>query len=237
MSYRVYKDYLIRKFADFALRYRLRLPAGYVALNAAAYGILPEKCIGLDLFAKYGLYQSSDFEEICDYFEMWEIDPEFARYAKKFFPKAEVQVGDSVDAVLNGKLLRKDYNLVLLDNPYGLYGNNSEYCEHFELFPPLLNYLDDKSVIAINVIYDIEVFENSQKRYNKLFNSDWEKRRNVFYNTNVPKRVPARFFLDFYQTKFTEWGWNVPNCFFTARQNFTGYVVVEIEKKFENLKI
>ncbi|MBL4654549.1 MAG: hypothetical protein JKY33_01835, partial [Bacteroidia bacterium] len=217
MTARVYKDYLIRKFADFALRYRLRLPAGYVALNAAAYGMLPEKCIGLDLFAKYGLYQSSDFEKICDYFEMWEINPEFAKYAKKFFPKAEVNVGDSVDAVLNGKLLRKDYNLVLLDNPYGLYGNNNEYCEHFELFPHLLNYLDNNSVIAINVIFDIAIFEKKRKRFNESFDPQWEKRRNEFYNTNVPNKVSASFFVNFYQNKFPEWGWNVLNCFFVAR--------------------
>ena len=77
---------------------------------------------------------------------MYEINPIYARYARKFIKNAVVVNADSVQAVRNGKLRRNDYTFVVIDNLFGCFG---KYCKHFDLFPNVLRYIKD-GVLALN---------------------------------------------------------------------------------------
>ncbi|MBL4654547.1 MAG: hypothetical protein JKY33_01825 [Bacteroidia bacterium] len=224
----VYKDYFIRKFSNFCRRYRLRTPVRNIIITLQAYDIIPENAIGLDLFGRHGLWHTWDLAEICNYIEMWEIDPFYANHAKKFIPKANVQTGDSIDAVKNSKLLRNDYNIILVDNPNGPFAND-QYCEHFDLFPDLLNHLTTKAVLIINLTNDVNAM-NARDQYSSEFMDKWLERRKGFYGKEMNNGESIVDYMDIYKQKFTEWNWKVNECFFSARHEFVGYLVLEIEK-------
>ena len=129
----VLKEFLKRKYIDLVKRGdRLLSPMDVLLRTLNAYGYLPKKMICLDLFGFIGLWVTKDYHHLCDYLEMYEINPIYSKYARKFIKNAVVVNADSVKAVKDGNLKRDKYSFVVIDNPFGCFGN---YCEHFDLFP------------------------------------------------------------------------------------------------------
>jgi hypothetical protein len=114
---------------------------------------LPESLVALEVFGRNGLWKTVDYASKCAYLEFYEIDPGHARMARRALPNAVIVVADSVDAILTGKVRRRDYNFVLVDSFPEVFGQG--YCEHFELFGALFDKLADRAVIVLNVFLDL----------------------------------------------------------------------------------
>lgn len=159
----VFKDYIKRAFIDIVRRQSLRLatPTESLILTLRAMGYFHEPVIALDLFGMHGLWITKDYSRFCSYLELYEIDPVYARYAKLFLKNASVVNGDSIQAVKKGHLKRPSYNLIVSDNPSGSpYGHN--YHEHFDLFPDIVKYLDDRGILILNYLSNIDLLSMSQ---------------------------------------------------------------------------
>ena len=116
----IFKDLFKRKIIDLAKKIgRLNTSMDMVILTLKVYNIFPKPLIALDLFGMYGLWVTVDYAPYCDYLEMWEINPKYAKFAHRFLPKAVVNVGDSIKVVKAGQLQRRDYNFIVIDNPMG----------------------------------------------------------------------------------------------------------------------
>ena len=114
------------------------------------HGLLPRPLIALDAFGKYGLRKTLDFSSLCESLDFYEFDPGFARAARRHLPPfVKIYCEDSIAAVNEGRLPRRDYNFAMLDNPGGIYGPG--YCEHFDLFPGLYDYLAPMAVVVMNI--------------------------------------------------------------------------------------
>ncbi len=139
----VAKDFLKRKYIDLVSKGgRLQTPM-QIQINTLRYcGYLPQQIIAIELFGMHGLWITKDYADICTYLELYEINHIYARFAKNFIKNAVVVEGDSIQAVMQKKLRRDRYNFIVSDNPMGApYGDN--YYEHFDLFPTILDYVDD----------------------------------------------------------------------------------------------
>ena len=102
---------------------------------------LPERIVALEVFGFVGTGTSLDYAHLADYLELWEIDPYYARRAQAINPRAKVMCGDSIEALNQGKVLRRDYNLVVIDPSPPSF--RSRTFESFPVFANALNYTAD----------------------------------------------------------------------------------------------
>jgi hypothetical protein len=227
----VFNEWFKRKIVDLARKKipRLKTPMDMVILTLKAYNILPKPLIALDLFGGHGLLVTADYVPYCDYFEMWEIIPLYAKFAKRFLPKAVVNVGDSIKAVKEGKLLRRDYNFIVIDNPQGIFNEATEYCEYFDLFPEIFNYIDVKKTFFVtNASLDVEEYIKTHPYFSAQLDK-WLKKRKEFYNMDAKKIYPEQL-EKILRDKFKNWGVKVKKYFFIPRTSVAGFQVIEVEK-------
>jgi hypothetical protein len=114
-------------------------------------GFAPKAMRGLDLFGKYGLWMIRDYLHRCESLDLWEINPNYARLARRLGSKVKVFCGDSIAAVRSNDPRLGKYNLIVADTPAGPFGPN--YCEHFDLLPTLFTYLEpDGGLLILNFL-------------------------------------------------------------------------------------
>jgi hypothetical protein len=142
--------------------------------------MLPEKLIALDLFGFIGTTTTMDYQHLAEYLEMWEINPYYAKEAKKNIPKAQVICGDSIKAVKEGNLLRKDYNFIMIDANISSSFNDGSY-ESFGIFPHALNYLANKSVIFVTIFSNLEEYLHLYGQSIDKVDKNWMQARKDFY--------------------------------------------------------
>lgn len=116
--------------------------------------MLPEKLVALDLFGFVGTTTTMDYAHLAQYLEVWEIDPYYAKHAKKNLPQAEVICGDSIKAIKTGLVRRTDYNFIVIDANVSSAFSDGSY-ESFGVFPYVLNYLADEAVIFVTLFSNI----------------------------------------------------------------------------------
>jgi hypothetical protein len=115
------------------------------------HGLLPSPLVALETFGKFGLRKTLDYIGLCESLDFYEVVPGFARLARHFLPPvARIHCEDTIVAIREGRLPRRDYNFVMIDNGFGIFGPG--YCEHFDLFPHLYGYLAPVAVIVANVL-------------------------------------------------------------------------------------
>lgn len=226
---RIFKDLIRRKIVDYGRKkFHLKTPMDMTITTLIAYQILPKPLIAIDLFGRHGLWVTADFAPLCDYLEMWEIIPKYAMYAKKFYPKATVNIGDSIQAVRNNKLKRNDYNFIFIDSPAaGIFGDKGNYCEHFDFFPDIFNFMNKKGAILVtNLTHDIAPII---KRYNlpTSYKERWLERRREFFNKkDLMEIIDLEELINIYQNKFSNWGVKTKKIFFIPRNEEVGFLVM-----------
>ena len=219
----ILKDLLKRKYVDFikGKSDRLQTPMQIQIKALKCYKYLPPHIIAIELFGMHGLWITRDYADICEYLEFWEINHIYARAARKFIKNAVVIEGDSISAVQNKKLMRTRYNFIISDNPAGApYGNN--YYEHFNLFPKILDYLDDEGLIQLNFINN-PYFLNSRHM----------EEREAFYGKAKPNIAEAS---DVYSRFITNSGAELRNVLIVPRSDYMVFMTLVIRggKKDKN---
>jgi len=231
---RIYKDWLITKGTIWlkGKPFHLRTPIDYLMLSLKMSGYLPKKLRALELFGMYGLYVTKHYSHMCESVELWELDAQFADFARKFSDKnVQVITGDSVNAVRQGSIKGK-FNLLVVDNPLvSPYG--PELFEHFNVMPEIFKLAEDNFAIIFNV-----VLTNPRSLYSDYgFNSEeqiknleaWEKKRTEFYATNHQDITPKEY-IELYTAKFLGWGIQVDYATFQPRNERVGFLGFALRK-------
>lgn len=185
-----------------------------------ARGIDISRMVALDFFARKGDWQASQYARKVKKIYAWEIKKNHKKDLIKNLPEnAKITIGDSFSLAKIPKYFNL-FDLIVLDNPMNCYAN-SMYCEHFEALPLIPILLKDNGVIVFNV---------KLSPYNLSMHSEWEKRRNIFYNVKDSKNLSLDFINKFYSEYFKKLGYKI-NFLFTKhrkQEKDLYYVVISV---------
>lgn len=198
-------------------------------LTLKDYKLWPDKLVALDAFCQTGLQWTRVFSKEAVYLEMWDIDEEAIKYAKKEFPQADVNCGNSIDAIINNKLKRNDYNFILIDSPVPFMYTDGSF-EHFKFFTYLFNHTANKAVIMMDVVPDIKTML-AKHPHSDDFAKKWIAARKEFYNVDNGEVVLPKQMTDIYKDKVKKLGIEPVLVTYIARNEFFGILTIVIDKK------
>lgn len=192
--------------------------------------MLPQNLIALDLFGFIGTTTTMDYAHLAEYLEVWEIDPYYAKEAKRNLPHAEVVCGDSINAVKAGQLLRKEYNFIVIDANVSSAFSDGSY-ESFGVFPHVLNYIKTEAIIFVTIF-------SSLKEYSKLYglsieqlDKKWIKARQDFFQMEDVIDGSGIDYLKGFERIIKEKNINLLYSQFINRNDCIGFGVFVISKK------
>ena len=192
--------------------------------------MLPDKLIALDLFGFVGTTTTMDYAHLAEYLEMWEIDPYYAKEAKKNIPKAEVICGDSINAVKTGKLLRKNYNFIVLDANASSPFNDGSY-ECFGFFEHTLNYIADQTVIFVTIFSDLGKYLNLYGRALENVDKNWIQARKDFFQLDNVIDARGIDYLNAYERVIRQRNLEILYSQYINRNDYVGFGVFVVKKK------
>ncbi len=153
--------------------------------------IQPETLRVLEVFGRDGVDHTTTYADKVKSLEVWEIDRNRRPQLEKNLPDAEVRIVDSYDEI---ETTTTKYDLIILDNPIGIYSN---HCDHFDFFPdPLFRVTSDEALFIVNVIPDIDPM--TQKIFPNLDEKYLEKRAD-FYDADDPAHISMKQMVDTYK--------------------------------------
>lgn len=188
-------------------------------------GIDVENLNALEVFGYIGTWHTLDYARIVKSLDVWEIDPECERFLRSNLPMADIKITNSFEEI---KTVARKYNFIVVDNSMGIYGENGEYCEHFDLFPAIFRVMQDECVLVLNVIPKIE--EKDRQQYPYLFNAEQLKRREQFYITNHPDNLSFQEMVNAYSKYAEQNGFRV-EWFFTQKRSSVYYLVIKLKNR------
>lgn len=152
--------------------------------------VLKDK-FALDFFAREGDWQTAFYAKKVKKVVAWEINPKFEEKLYKNLPlTAEITIGDSFKLALSET---RKFDMIVIDNPQGCFGEENFYCEHFEALSFIPKLLKKDGILVFNV---------KLKPWNYNDNFIWQKRRNEFYKLNDCSNLTQDFVLEFYKDLF-----------------------------------
>ncbi len=191
--------------------------------------MLPEKLIALDLFGFIGTTTSMDYSHLTEYLELWEINPYYAKEAKKNLPNAHVVCGDSIQAIKTGKLLRKEYNFILIDaNVLSVFPDGSY--ESFGVFPYALNYLADEAVIFVTIFSNLEECVKQYGGTMDEIDKNWIQARKDFFQLDNVIDARGIDYLKSFEKIIKEKNLNLVFSQFISRNDIVGFGVFVVNK-------
>lgn len=190
------------------------------------YGLWPDNLIALDAFCQTGLQWTRVFSKECAYLEMWDINPEVVKYAKRGFPDAHVVHGDSIMAMKNKGFSRSDFNFILIDSPVPFQYPDQTF-EHFSFFDDMFKNAADNCVIIWDVVPDIRKMLSLHPT-SEEFERLWKADRARFYEIPNGENLHPGDMLDFYTKKVTNLGRKVNYISYNARNEFFGFITMAV---------
>jgi len=192
------------------------------------YQLWPKELIVLDAFSQMGLQWTRVFYKEAKYLEMWDINAEAIKYAKKEFPDAVATCGDTIDAFKQKKFNRSDYNFVLIDSPVPFQYPNGTF-EHFDFFNDIFQNIANECVIIFDVVVDINkmlaIHPNSEE-----FKRLWVNARDQFYGVKNGEYVHPDHMIKIYTHKIEQLGYKIKYISYNARNIHFGFVTVVVSK-------
>ena len=161
------------------------------------------KLNGIEIFGGLGL-NDRIFAESLKNFEIWEIENKLESDLIKNLPNADVKICDSIRILKNERQFVQKYDLILIDNPIGVFGDTLEYCEHFDVIKNIHKLIDKKAIIIFLVNKRPFFFKKFVKK-----NELWRKRRREFYGDLNIKDMSTKFLLNFYTELFNNMGFKI----------------------------
>lgn len=212
------KERIKRLFIDFGRKIgRLKTPMDIVILWLKTNNYFPKQLVALEPFGMHGLWHTKDYSPYCVYNEIFEIEKSYFNFLKKEFPQFNCRMEDSIQAIKNHNLNRDKYNFIVIDNPYGgIYGNI--YCEHFDLFHSVLNYLEEDSILILNFIIDQSNFTGEQIK----------RRENFYGKTRITAKEAMNFYIKAIELNQDK---KVIDSIIIPRNEVIGYLVFVINKR------
>lgn len=192
--------------------------------------MLPKKLIALDVFGFIGTSITMDFQHLAEYIEMWEIEPYYAKEAKKNVPIAKVVCGDSVKAAQTGAFLRKDYNFIVIDgNSIQPFGDGSY--ESFGVFPYVLNHIADHAVIFVTIYSNLKKTFELYGQSIEEADQKWLQARRDFYQMENIIDGKGIDYLKNFEKIITDKNLELVHSQFINRNDYVGFGVFVVKKK------
>ena len=190
-----------------------------VCVRLKSEGVQMQKLSALDFFAREGDWQTVVYAREVGSLEAWELCPEFLPGLQRNLPGATLRIVDSYDY---GLRTSDRFDFVVLDNPQGIFGAESRYCEHFEALPIALRLLKQHSFLIFNLNWAPFNFE---------LHPEWWRRRSEFYGLESTARVSLEgFLLPFYRHYFEARGFEVMQAFLEPRnEEYLSYAVFHLK--------
>lgn len=174
-----------------------------------------EKCIDLskldavEVFARTGDWVAKYYSDLVRSLEAWEIQKKYLDSLKKNLPNAIIR---NVDSIKYMDICKNKFNLINIDNPQGIYGNN--YCEIFDVLEKINRIIIPTSTSV--VIFLVNQNPYNVRNVNMIFNDNygmndelfktWYRRREKFYKINDASKLPDKFVYQFYFHFFDKLG-------------------------------
>src|SRR5207249_983334 len=192
-----------------------------------SYGNSLDSIEALDPFSGSGLLMSHTYLHRCRHADLWEIEPERARQAKRLGANVTVHCGDSIEAVRCGDRRLADYNFIILDNNIGgCYGPGRRYCEHFEMIPAIFRYLrkGNRAVMVVNHVPDVDRLA-ADPRFVPDNLEEHLSRRQEFFHTTARTVRPAEAAAR-YAEAAADSGWNLAHYAIVPRTPVLNFLVL-----------
>lgn len=161
--------------------------------------VQPSQMDALEMFGGDGGRHTLDYQHRVRSLDVWESDTAYEATLRKNLPRARIRMTDTFREL---HITASSYDLIVIDCPGGLYGQEKRYCEHFEVFTPsLFRIFRDSVVVIVNVFPepaaafdgDLEVAENASRLREIL------SRRGAFYRTARPELLPVEEMIATYR--------------------------------------
>lgn len=220
------KEILSRKLALAFSRTRALTPLQLILKTLKCNNFLPERLVALELFGFIGTSTTLDYAQLTDYLEIWELNADFAKVAQKNIPQAKVICGNSVDAIKTGKVLRKDYNFIVIDTNSSSAYDDGSY-ESFSVFPNALNYIADNAVIIVTIYTELN---NYTKHYKRELNQNWIKARKDFFELENVINARGIDYLKGFEKQIILKNINIVQSQFFSRNDSVGFGVFVLKK-------
>jgi hypothetical protein len=175
----------------------------------------------LEFFARDGRWQTTAYANKVKSLDAWEIDPIFEEDLRKALPKANITIGDSF-TLSQDKSIHQSYDLIVFDNPQGIYGNEQQYCEHFECLELVNTLIKDSGLLIFNV---------NRAPFNFSQQNAWQGRRSQFYNTVDTSELSHDFLQNHYTSYFTKLGFHTDKFLIEKRnEEYLTYFAFYLKK-------
>lgn len=177
----------------------------------------------LDFFAREGDWQTQYYANKVKQVHAWEIEKKFEKKLRQNLPRnAKITMGNSFKLILENK---EKFDLAVIDNPQGVFGDKDQYCEHFEALPLITRALKKDAIIILNA---------KTLPFNYSPQKDWQERRNEFYKQEDCSSLKLPFVKSFYKKFLLLYGYLTKHSFFNLRPQESGlYSLTMIIKKNE----
>jgi len=169
----------------------------------------------VEIFARQGDWHTLDYYHRISSLEAWEIDAFHLPDLRRNLSSAVVRNVNSIEFIKFPEN-RNSADLLVIDNPQSTFGENNEYCEHFDVLDYAVMMLRPGGALIFNV--NIEPFD-----YDK--HPGWRRRREDFYGSVGTAKMSIKDLADFYQRRLELSGRSVTNRFHVSRTDYLYYFV------------
>lgn len=167
---------------------------------------------GLELFCGRGTMFTRHLAAMVDTLVGVDIDQSCQEDFLAAAPRSIFLQGDSVKVASSGLLGARQFGLVSVDNPLGVFGT---YCEHFELLPMLPALLAPGGCVVLNLVTEPYDADNPKLK-------PWFARRAAFYGVSDPACVSLETFDRFYRERLTALGLTLRDMIILCREADNG---------------
>lgn len=155
----------------------------------------------LEMFAAGGDRHTVDYQKFVCTLEAWELNPAYEDALRKNLPGARIRITDSFAEL---RKTSSRFDLIVIDNPMGLYGPAPHYCDHYEVFTPsLFRIARETAVIVLNVAPFFKKISKTEEA------GEYLSRRGAFYGTDHPEAIPLETMMTTYRQITAAAGFNV----------------------------
>lgn len=172
--------------------------------------------VALDFFAREGDWQTKYYSSFVSKIHAWEIEEKFEEKLRKNLPNANIIIGDSFELA---KTQNQLFDIIVLDNPQGCFGENQKYCEHFEAI--------DVAISLLKPLGGILIFNVKTQPFDYESKLEWKQKRNTFYKVEDASFLSKDFLLEFYNNFFQNKNLKIEYSYFVERpqeQNLYAFV-------------
>ncbi|MCY6353981.1 nucleoside-diphosphate sugar epimerase/dehydratase [Clostridium sp. ZS2-4] len=200
----------------------IRTPMVNIQKKIEEKGVKFNKLKVLEVFGGNGKGHTLEYYNKVNNLEVWEINPEYEKDLKENLPKADIKITDTFEEV---KITEKKYDMVVIDNSPGMFGN---HCEHLDLIKFVPRIINDEAIIILNIVPE-RTEKTDNYKYAECFNEKHNNFRKLFYETLNPEKIDINYMVKIYEKFFLSKNFKL-EWYLYEKRSFVYYLVLKLKK-------